>query len=410
MSGFLDLATPQLDLAQEVVPQWWESLLSCIQCGTCSASCPTAYAMDYTPRQLWQMVRLGLEAEVLTSRTFWLCTVCKSCQVRCPRGIRITDTMVALKEYAHRRGAQVPDLLLSLGETVRTHYNISGDDNETRLIWSQNLPDALVGVNPPRRTAEVVYFVGCVGSFYPRAYSIPQSLVELLDRAEVEFTTLGGKEWCCGYPLYVAGMREGMAELARRNLEHIREVGAKRVIFSCPSCYYAASHLYPEMADVSGLQFQHATEFLAELLEGGRLVLGEVQEAVTYHDPCDLGRKSGIYDAPREVLKAIPGLELREMEATRENSLCCGGGGDVEIADRDVTLGVAARRLAQAQATEVRTLVSACQQCKRTLQEGARRNGIRLRVLDVVELLWLSVQTAEQIAAEEQGVGGESER
>jgi heterodisulfide reductase subunit D len=167
----------------------------------------------------------------------------------------------------------------------------------------------------------VVYFVGCVGSFYPRAYSIPQALVQTLDRGGVDFTTLGGEEWCCGYPLYVAGIREQMAEMARHNLERVRAVEARRVIFTCPSCYCAWSHLYPEMADVSGLELQHATEFLAELLAGGGLALGPVEEMVTYH---------------------------------------------------------------------------ACQQCKRTLQEGARKNRIRVRAMDVVEILWQSVQAAEE--------------
>ena len=179
----------------------------CIQCGTCSASCPTAYAMDYTPRELWRLVNLGLVDEVLNSHTFWLCTVCKSCQVRCPRGISITDTMVALKEYAVCSGINVPEGIQALEETITTEYNISGDDNATRQIWSENLPQPPLGVRPLRRTAGVVYFVGCVGSFYPRVYSIPQSLVQILERAEVEFTTMGGDERCCGYPLYVAGMK-----------------------------------------------------------------------------------------------------------------------------------------------------------------------------------------------------------
>ncbi|MCS7282245.1 MAG: (Fe-S)-binding protein [Anaerolineae bacterium] len=397
MRRILDLPTAQPDWIHKVVPEWWEKLSSCMQCGTCSASCPTAYAMDYTPRQLWQMIRLGLVEKVLTSRTFWLCTVCKSCQVRCPRGIPLTDTMVALKEYAFRSGADVPSLLVQLGETVTHRYNISGDDNASRLIWSQNLPRPLEGVNPPRRTAEVVYFVGCVSSFYPRAYAIPQALVEVLAEAEIAFTTLGGDEWCCGYPLYVVGLRERMETIARHNVERVREVGAKRVVFTCPSCYYAWTHLYPEMADVRGLRLQHATELLAEVLEEGRLNLGTVENVVTYHDPCDLGRKGGVYDAPREVLARIPGLQVREMEATRENSLCCGGGGDVEIADASVTMGVATRRLNQALATGAQTIVSACQQCRRTFQEAARQNRLRVRAVDVVELVWLSVQTWKQV-------------
>jgi len=405
MKDVLDMTMPQLDWAQKLVPRWWEKLFSCMQCGTCSASCPTAYAMDYTPRQLWQMIRLGLEARVLSSRTFWLCTVCKSCQVRCPRGIPITDTMVALKEYAHQQRAAVPDLFVRLGETVTRHYNISGDDNMARLIWSQNLPQPPVGVKPLRRTAETVYFVGCVSSFYPRAYAIPQALVEVLAEAEVEFTTLGGEEWCCGYPLYVAGLREQMAALARHNVERVREVGARRVIFTCPSCYYAWSHLYPEVADVRGLRLQHATESLAEMLADGHLKLGPVEDVMTYHDPCDLGRKMGVFEAPREVLARIPGLELREMEATRENSLCCGGGGDVEIADSTVTLGVAVRRLTQARATGAQTVASACQQCRRTLQEAARQNRIRMRAVDVVELVWLSVQAWRQLAEDARAVG-----
>ena len=389
----LDAAKFDFDLAERVTPEW-EKLFSCMQCGTCSSSCPTAYAMDYTPRQLWQMMRLGMEDEVLNSQTFWLCTACKSCQVRCPRGISLTDTMLALKEYATRKGINVPTGMQILGETVATKHNISGDDNASRQIWSDNLPSAPLGVRPRRRRAEVVYFLGCVSSFYPRVYSIPQSLVQTLERAEVEFTTMGEDEWCCGYPLYVAGMRDRLAELARYNVRQVRRIGAQRVIFTCPSCYYAWAHLYPEVTDVSNIQLQHATEFLAELFSDGQITLGPVEEVVTYHDPCDLGRKSGVYDAPREVLAHIPGLELREMVSSGENALCCGGGGDVEVSDPTVSTGVAGRRLAQVQATEARYVASACQQCKRTLQEGARRNKIRVRAIDIAELVWNSIMAA----------------
>ena len=390
----LDAATFDFALAERVTPEW-EKLFSCMQCGTCSSSCPTAHAMDYTPRQLWQMMRLGMEEVVLNSQTFWLCTACKSCQVRCPRGISLTDTMLALKEYATRKDVNVPKGMPILGETVTTQYNISGDDNASRQIWSENLPHTPLGVRPRRRRAEVVYFIGCVGSFYPRVYSIPQSLVQVLERAEVEFTTMGEDEWCCGYPLYVAGMRDRMTELARHNVRQVRRIGAQQVIFTCPSCYYAWTHLYPDLVDVSGIQLLHATEFMAEMFSGDQIALGPVEEVVTYHDPCDLGRKSGVYDAPREVLARIPGLEFREMAACGENAMCCGGGGDVEISDPTVSTQVAGRRLAQVQATGARYVASACQQCKRTLQEGARRNKIRVRAIDIAELVWQSVEATE---------------
>ncbi len=391
----LDLASAALDHSFLEAIDPLAKLRTCIQCGTCSATCPTAYAMDYSPRQVWRMVNLGLRDEVLNSRTYWLCTTCKSCQVRCPRGIDIMDSMIALKEYSVDQAINVPEGMIPFGETIAGDHNISGDDNKNRQIWSQNLDRIPRGVKPRRRKAEVLYFIGCVSSFYPRVYSIPQAFVQVMAQADVEFTTLGGDEWCCGYPLHIAGMGDGMAKLAQHNVRQARKVGAKKVVFTCPSCYYTWAHLYPEYADVSGIQLLHATEFLAEMLAGDGLALGPVEEIVTYHDPCDLGRKSEVYDAPREVLARIPGLDFREMSAIRENAVCCGGGGDVEISDNTVTAGVAGQRVAQAQATGARYVLSACQQCKRTLQEGARQNKIRMRAMDVVELVWRSMQAAE---------------
>jgi heterodisulfide reductase subunit D len=390
----LDLTSAALDRSFLEAVDPLAKLRRCIQCGTCSATCPTAYAMDYSPRQVWRMVQLGLRDEVLNSSTFWLCTTCKACQVRCPRGIDLMDVMIALKEYAFGKDVNVPEGMKTFGDTIATSYNISADDNQNRQIWSQNLAHIPRGVKPRRRKAEVLYFIGCVSSFYPRTYSIPQAFVQIMDQAEVEFTTLGGDEWCCGYPLHIAGMGDRMAEFAQHNVRKARAAGVKKVVFTCPSCYYAWAHLYPEFVDISGIQLQHASEFLAELLAGDGLSLGPVKEVVTYHDPCDLGRKSGIYDAPREVLARIPGLEFREMAASRENALCCGGGGDVEVADQDVTTGVAGRRLAQVQATGAKYVLSACQQCKRTLQEGARQNKIRVRAMDLTELVWQSMQNA----------------
>jgi heterodisulfide reductase subunit D len=395
------MADEKLDLASEVLDRSFleavdplKKLRTCIQCGTCSATCPTAFAMDYSPRQVWRMVNLGLRDEVLNSRTYWLCTTCKSCQVRCPRGINIMEGMIALKEYSVDKEVNIPEGMMAFGDAIVTDYNISGDDNKERQIWSQNLERIPRGVKPRRRKADVLYFIGCVSSFYPRVYSIPQSFVQIMEKANVEFTTLGGDEWCCGYPLHIAGMGDRMAALVKHNVKQARKLGAKKVVFTCPSCYYAWAHLYPEYADISGIQMMHATEFLTELLVGEELALGPVEEVVTYHDPCDLGRKSEVYDAPREVLGFIPGLDFREMAANRENAMCCGGGGDVEISDNTVSHGVAGQRVAQAEATGAKYVLSACQQCKRTLQEGARQNKIRVRAMDIAELVLQSVNAA----------------
>ncbi len=365
-----------------------ERIIACYQCGTCSGSCPTAPAMDYNPRHILHMLRLGLGERALRSRAIWLCTSCYSCTVRCPREIKIGDAMLGLRHLAVDRGLDLPPNMVTLRDSVTTHHNISGDDNSTRLIWSENLEaDALAFRH--KHQAEVAFYVGCVASFYPMVYGIPQAMVQVMDRAAVDFATLGGDEWCCGYPLFSAGMEGLVADLMSHNVARVRDMGAKILVTTCPSCHYTWSHLYPEF-DSSPLGFEvlHASQFLARLLEEGKLRPGSFEHIVTYHDPCDLGRKSGIFDAPRQVIARVPGIEFREMDASRENALCCGGGGDVQIVDESVTALVADRRLGQVQRTGARVLLSACQQCKRTLMAAARRQKARVRVMDVAELVW----------------------
>jgi len=376
--------------AAQVTPDI-ERLRSCIQCGSCTASCPTANLMDISPRQLWGLIRVGLKQEALHSQAFWLCTTCKACTAHCPRGIPLAETMIGLKAYAVRAGLQVPEDLSLLRDTINSTYNISGDQNEERLAWSRNLPQPLRGIEG-KTGVDVLYFVGCIASFYPRAYSIPQAFGRILDQAGVSFTTMGGQEWCCGYPLYNAGMKEEMVHLAAHNVAQVRELGVTTLVATCPSCFYTWQYLYPQFANLpANLTIMHATQLLAELLDDRRIKPGILPRVVTYHDPCDLGRKSEMYDAPRHILKSLPGVELREMANIRDNALCCGGGGDVEIFNDEATMDVAVRRVQQALDVEAQTIVSACQQCKRTLLNAGQRMRQRVKVLDVAELIWESM-------------------
>jgi heterodisulfide reductase subunit D len=368
---------------------------TCLQCGTCSSSCPTYFAMDVPPRKLWRMVTLGLKDEIAQSSTFWLCTACHTCTVRCPRGIDVSESMRQIREWVIGEGVQeTPRALSMMSDMIVESHNMKGDDNETRLIWSSNLPDDGLGELPQQ--AEVLWYVGCVSSFYPMAYRIPQAMVQILGRSGVDFTLLGGEEWCCGFPLYTAGMSDRVRALAAHNLEKVRATGAKTLVSTCASCYHTWKHIYPEMlADYpEDLEVLHATEYMARLIKEGRLPLGPVERVITYHDPCDLGRRSGVFDAPRYVLNSIPGIELREMANHHENSLCCGGGGNVETFSPDTVNEAARRRLLQAEATGAKYVVSACQQCMRTLFNGARKNRIRIRAVDISEIVLESVQNA----------------
>ena len=414
----------------------------CVHCHTCTAGCPSAAAMEYGPDRLLRLVQFGQEERLLTSRDVWLCLGCGLCGALCPNEIDIAQVVSALRQMAHqapfgpllnapdcaglrealaayllaRPSAQIDDRLCAgvqrlnrLGETIATARNISGDDNAARLLWSQNLERVPQGLER-RAGAHLVYFVGCVASLYPRSYGVPQAMARLLaasaEAGGDSFTTLGGQEWCCGYPLLSLGRLEAARSLIEHNVEQVRALGAERIVFACPSCYHMWKHIYPQVLDGAlGLDVLHATEWLDQSLAAGTLRPRSLPLRVTYHDPCDLGRKSGVFDAPRRVLARIPGLEFVELGESAAISTCCGGGGNLESFDPEVVSALALGRLDRAcealfgaggPPAGALALVSACQQCERTLTAAVRRHAgarqARLRVLDVAEVVTQAVE------------------
>ena len=326
------------------------------------------------------------EALASLSKAVYDCTLCARCAEVCPVGIDTRSLWLVTREEMVDRG-RYPEAFDTLREMVTTNHNISGDNNDGRLIWSENLEEIPQGVSGKDR-AEIVYFVGCTPSFYPQTYGIPQAAVTVMEKAGLDYTVLGREEQCCGYPLIIAGMGDAVTELVKHNVEAVRAMGARRLVAGCPSCYHTWLHQYPQIiGQPLGFEVLHMTQLLEELLAQDRLRLGEFSRSVTYHDPCDLGRNSGIYEAPRNVIRSVPGVTLVEMEENRQYALCCGGGGDVAMCNQELVEAVARRRLQQALDTEAQVLVSACQQCKRTLMTAARQEKVRMQVLDVVELI-----------------------
>jgi heterodisulfide reductase subunit D len=400
----------------------------CYHCHKCTAGCPTAYAMAYGPDRILRLIQFGQIERVLASRDPWLCLECEMCGAHCPNQIDVGAVMIALKETAGEMGYRteecrelrelLAEYLLARPETViderlcegigrldrleravTTEHNVTGEDNANRLIWSQNLARVPEGLEA-KRGAEVVYFVGCVASFFPRTYRVPQTFASILEAGDVDFTTLGGQEWCCGYPLLAMGRLEEAEELIAHNVAQVKALGASRVTFACPSCYHMWKFIYPDvMGGEIGLEVLHATELLDEMIAKESIALGELDLRVTYHDPCDLGRKSDVFDAPRRVLRSIPGLTLVEMGSYGQISECCGGGGNLESFDPDIVSEVSLRRVDRACEIDAEVIVSACQQCERTLTRAVRHHELarrdRVRVADVTELVWQAMEKAD---------------
>jgi heterodisulfide reductase subunit D len=375
----------------------------CYQCQRCSSGCPTAAAMSIPPARMMRLAQLGLEERLVRDASIWRCLGCDSCTAHCPYEVSARQLVELLRQKAmqeHLAGRQEgfqadPQLtrglqaLGQLGGRVRQFRNVSGEDNAARLAWTSNLARQPAGLDR-QPGAETVYFVGCVSAMFPMSYAIPQSFVSLLAKAALSFTTLGSAEWCCSFPLLMAGQLAQARELMAHNLEEVRALGARRLVLTCPSCYHMWKHVYPaQLGEALGFEVLTASQLVRDLAAGGALRFGEPKRpgVVTYHDPCDLGRKGGHYEEPRELLAKVPGFQFVEMENSREHALCCGGGGDLETFSPELTAEVAARRVAQAAAVQASYLVSACPQCVRTLAKAARARELRIRVLDLVQFV-----------------------
>lgn len=366
----------------------------CAQCGYCQAVCPTYAAIGWEsagPRGRMAIVagllRDGSLPDAAAQRIYE-CTLCGHCREVCATRI---DTVTAWLE-ARRRLAAADALdrlpLARLRDNLRTAHNVTGDPAENRLMWQEEvaLPDAYLN---GRSGAAVVYFVGCVTGLYGQGHPIARAAAALFERAGLDFTTLGGAEWCCGFPYLGLGLPDDAAAAARHNLAAVQALGARTIVTTCPSCFHMWRDVYPDLLVApTGLEVLHASELLARLLADGRLTPGPLEARVTYHDPCDLGRNSGVYDAPRAALRAIPGVELVEMADHRENARCCGGGGNLEAVNPALVAEIAGQRIAQAVATGATLLATPCQQCKRTLATAARKARARLQVLDLTELIY----------------------
>jgi heterodisulfide reductase subunit D len=307
------------------------------------------------------------------------CLDCRLCKVKCPAGVNTDDIFSRAKEILSQ-SEFFPPSLHKLRTRIRETGNIAGEDKANRLLWGQDYDERFPEL-VRAKDAEVLLFLGCVSSLFPMVYALPRALTEIMGKEGIEFTTLGEEEICCGYPLLAAGLP--IDDQMERNLAQLKALGAQKLVTACPSCYHTFKENYPDM----GMEVWHASEFLARLLEERSIRLKSFPKRVTYHDPCDLGRKSGVYEPPRRILQAIPGLELVEMKANRAEALCCGGGGNLESVDPALSAAIADRRLAQAQEVGAEVIASTCQQCERTLAMAARRGKARIKVMDIAQLI-----------------------
>jgi Fe-S oxidoreductase len=255
----------------------------------------------------------------LEDEEWWLCTTCNTCVSRCPRGVGITDIMRAVRtimmEY-RMAPASLRSVLASLGSVG----NPLREAREKRADWAKGLD-----VKPFMRGTDLLYFPCCIPAYDSNAKGIAQATARILQKTGANFGILGAQENCCGESARKAGNESLFEHLAKSNINAFNDSGVKEIVVSSPHCYTTFKDEYPKLG--GNFTVTHFTQYLARLIDEGKLKFKELNKKVVYHDPCYLGRHNGIYDEPRKVLKSIPGLELQDEVDSRENSLCCGGGG-----------------------------------------------------------------------------------
>jgi len=358
----------------------------CLDCGKCTVVCTVArYDAEFNPRLIVQEV-LKQDGNGPVDEKIWSCISCNMCMERCNYNVNFTEFIRALRHKAVEEGAEIQ---YSHGGAPQTIMRIMAhrDIRQNRMNW---LPDDI----EIQKQCDTDFFVGCTPYFDILFSDLGIKTVEgtkgalrLLNYAHIPFTLLSN-ERCCGRDLLLAGDVDGFVALAQANMREFNRKGIKRIITSCPECYYTLKVDYPRFLDDWNINVLHITEVIAPLVENGQLNLGTLKKKVTYHDPCTLGRYSRIFEQPRSILISISGLDVVEMTDNREKALCCGASPWINCSV--INKRIQKERLAQAGATNADILVTACPKCQihlRCAQKNSENNDIcQIEIRDIFDL------------------------
>jgi Fe-S oxidoreductase len=419
----------------------WKGLLdfaTCTECGRCQSQCPAwNTGKPLSPKLLIMGLRdhalakapyllassdeeraalppqVVAEAErplvgsadvngVIDPDVLWSCVTCGACVEQCPVDIEHVDHVVDMRRYQVLIESEFPREAQTMLRNLERQGDPWGRGQKARMEWAAGLPFEVRvfgegGEEKLPEDVEYLFWVGCAGALDDNAKKTTRSVAELLYEAGVGFMVLGSGESCTGDPARRMGQELLFQELAKQNVETLNEVGAKKIVVTCAHCFNAISNEYPQLGGT--YEVVHHTQLLAKLVAEGKLVpANEVDAAVTYHDPCYLGRHNRVFSPPREILGAVPGVRLTEMPRNRERSFCCGAGGARMWMEETIGTRINETRTDEALSTEPDLVTAACPYCIVMLTDGLasrKQQGKAsqdVRVTDVSEVLLRSVR------------------
>jgi len=373
--------------------KYWDLSL-CIKCSICNSACPATIDEKFLgPSALTANYRFvtdsrdegGEERLKPMADNIWLCTQCNSCTMFCPKQIGCANAIVDDHSLIIEAGT-IPRTVKDVLTSVVRYHNPMGMHPSKRMEWSKDLG---IKTFPTTEKTDILYFTCCSTVYDQRNQETAKSMASIFNNLHVDFATLGTEEWCCGDHILRLGEKGLFESLAEHNLSMFEKLDAERIVTLSPHCYNTFKNDKP-YSDAQ-LNVQHYTQFVAEKIAEGKLKLPKtVNRRVAYHDPCFLGKRNEIYDAPRQILESLNGLELIEMKRTRQNSFCCGGGaGRVWTEEAPPEKRPCVNRVREALELGVEAIATACPFCITTLEDAVKVLDVESKIIvkDVLELL-----------------------
>jgi len=364
----------------------------CLECGKCTAVCPiSSFNNSYSPRRILSEGLFYGTDGLISDNLLWSCLTCQLCSQRCPVDVKYSEYIRDVRfEAQHHQEWGEPAHVGALHHIME--MTAAPDLKQNRMGW---ITDELRVKN----RGEVLYFTGCLpyyqdffaNDFAFSPISIARDTIKILNHLDIEPVVMNN-ERCCGHDLYWLGKLDKFAELGRLNLAEIKQTGAKTVITACPECALTLSRLYREQLGEVDFEVKHIAEVVAENIND--MQFSDLSADITYQDPCRLGRYLGIYDQPRQVMSAIPGVNLKEMERNRRGAMCCGTTNWMNCDATSKQMQLA--RLTEAKATGAKTLVTACPKCQihfRCSECGDESMKVGIELTDFVNIVASALKT-----------------
>ncbi|RCX16975.1 Fe-S oxidoreductase [Fontibacillus phaseoli] len=365
----------------------------------------SAEVTNITPTLDWQkktwkereqgtdLTAMELVGDVITEEEIWSCTTCRNCEDQCPVGNEHVDKIIDLRRHLVLMQGSVPQEGQRALTNIERQGNPWGISRNDRAVWTGEVEGVVVPTVKENPDFEVLFFVGSMGSYDLLSRKVSRAFTRLLKESGISFAILGNEEKNSGDTPRRMGNELLFQQLCRENIVLFQKYGVRKIVTACPHTFNTFKNEYPEFG-MEGVEVLHHSQFLDRLIREGRLApKHEVKERITYHDSCYLGRYNEVYDQPRDVLKAIPGVELVEMERSRENAMCCGAGGGMMWMEESSGKRINLARTEQALAVQPTVISSACPYCLTMLEDGTKMKEVedRVKARDIAELLELSV-------------------